>query len=135
MSVTLRVYGDDSGETHLGNIDFPSEDRCPDGRLVLRALRDVPTTTLSIGEMMERRPTRDLHPPPRRQFVIVVRGQFEITTTAGDVHRFGPGDCLFADDMDSKGHTFEDVGDDLLITMTVGVDPDWKIPAAHHEGR
>jgi hypothetical protein len=57
-----------------------------------------------------------------------MQGVFEVTTTAGDSYRFGPGDCLFADDVGTRGHTFEDVGDEPLVGILVAIDPDWKAP-------
>jgi hypothetical protein len=122
-----RVYADDAGQTHLARIDLPApDDRDGGGRRV--ELVDAPTTTLSITEMLERRPTRDLHPPPRRQLLVILGGEFEITTTSGDRQRFQPGDCIFVDDLGSEGHTFADVGEDPLITLQIGIASDWKWP-------
>jgi hypothetical protein len=123
------VYGDEVGETHLTKLQLSAETLGDNGRAVRRGLENVPATTVGMGEMLERRPTQDLHTAPRRQLVIVLRGAFEITTTMGDHYRFGPGDCLFADDLDTKGHTFEDVGDEFLETISVGISTDWEIPA------
>ena len=45
----------------------------------------------------------DYHVAPRRQWVIVVSGIIEIDC-AGGCRRFGPGDILFMDDLEGKGH-------------------------------
>ncbi len=127
LSVT-RVYGDGGGDTHLAAVDLPPEAPHPSGGGRSVELADVPATTLALTEMRERRQTRGFHPPPRRQLVVVVQGAFEIATSAGDRRRFGPGDCLLADDAGSSGHTFEDVGDEPLITVQIGVADDWKFP-------
>jgi hypothetical protein len=91
-------------------------------------LRDVPATTIFLNQLTGRIAPQGFHPAPRRQLVVVLRGAFEITTTQGQRARFGPGDCLFADDLESKGHTFEDVGDEPLVSLTVGLLPDWHWP-------
>jgi hypothetical protein len=91
-----------------------------------RGLSDIPATTLSVSRLTERRPDQGLHQPPRRQVVVVLRGALEVTTTAGDRYRFGPGDCLLADDRDTKGHITRDVGEELLMTMTIGIPADWE---------
>jgi hypothetical protein len=120
----FRVYADDSGATHLAPIDLPQVSGAP-RRL---GLRDIPATTITIGELLERKPDGGLHTPPRRQVVVVLRGELEVTTTSGDQQRFGPGDCLLADDLDSQGHTTRDVGSDRLRTLTVGITSDWEPP-------
>jgi hypothetical protein len=122
-----RVYADDAGDTHLVSIELTDDDPgAGEPRRV--SLSGIPTSTMSMTKLLERRPFFAWHPAPRRQFVVVLRGAFEITTTAGDRQRFGPGDCLLADDVDTQGHTFEDVGDERLVTMTVGVSADWECP-------
>lgn len=119
----VRVHPDKSGDTVLSNVSLSTE---PSGA---SALRGVPVTTATFVALAQRAPFARLHPPPRRQFVVVLRGRFEVTTTSGMSATFGPGDCLLADDLDSPGHTFEDVGEEPLVTLQVGVAPDWEPPS------
>jgi hypothetical protein len=123
----LRVWADISGETHLTPIDLPAIES-PVGSTTRFGLGDIPTTTLTIGRLAERKFDQGWHTPPRRQIVVVLRGALEVTTTTGDCQRFGPGDCLLADDLDSKGHITRDVGDEQLATLTIGIPGDWEIP-------
>ena len=120
------MFADDAGETHFAAIVLVDDEDTGSGPS--RSLLDVPTTTIAITEMLGARPTRDLHPPPRRQLVIVLQGAFEVTTSLGVTQRFETGDCLLVDDVEGKGHTFADVGDDPLITVQVGIAADWQIP-------
>jgi hypothetical protein len=128
----LRVHADESGETHLTRIELPDAARTDDGMgsPLRRVLGEIPTTTMSINENLERRPKMDLHPAPRRQLVILLRGGFEIVTTTGESHRFEPGECLLADDVGYVGHYHEDCGDEPTITITVGIPDDWVVPGA-----
>jgi hypothetical protein len=121
-----RVYADDTGETRLARLELPL--RADDDGPRRCGLPDVPATTVSISELLETKPDTGLHPAPRRQFVVVLRGELEVTTTSGDAQRFGPGDCLFADDVDTKGHFTREVGSDPLSTLTIGVARDWEFP-------
>jgi hypothetical protein len=127
--VIARVFAGQDGETHLAVLELPVAEGAGPG-LSQQGLRDIPTTTLGITEMLEKRRSWDLHPAPRRQLVVVVRGAFEVTTTDGDRKRFRPGDCLFADDLDSKGHGFADVGDERMMTFQIGIDDAWQWPGA-----
>jgi hypothetical protein len=129
MPKVTRVYADSSGETYLAPVELP-EQRAADGSVASRTLRDIPITTLDMGQLFRRQPPVDLHPAPRRQFVVVLRGAFEVTTTGGECERFEAGDCLLADDVDGKGHLFADVGEEPLSTLRIGVSPDWKCPGS-----
>jgi hypothetical protein len=126
----VRVHADETGETRLSTIELPEANRAEDGygAPLRRVLANIPTTTMMLNENLERRPKVELHPAPRRQLVVLVQGEFEITTTSGDRRRFRPGDCLLADDLGTKGHVHEDVGDDFSITIAVGIPDDWHFP-------
>jgi hypothetical protein len=128
--VTLRitrVYADDAGETHFDSIDLAAQEHLQD-RARSAGLASIPTTTMVISEMLERRPAWGLHAAPQRQLLVVLRGAFQITTSRGDRKRFQHGDCVLVEDLDGKGHAFEDVGDELLAMLFIGVEGDWQWP-------
>lgn len=47
----------------------------------------------------------DFHTPPRRQFVITLVGAVELQVGDGSTRVFGPGDVLFAEDVEGEGHS------------------------------
>ncbi|HWC01941.1 MAG TPA: hypothetical protein VHF87_04155 [Methylomirabilota bacterium] len=53
---------------------------------------------------------QDWHPAPRRQWVIILRGQLEIGLGDGSMRRFGPGDARLVEDTTGRGHTTRVVG-------------------------
>jgi hypothetical protein len=57
---------------------------------------------VTIARLLGRRPDDGLHTAPRRQVVAVLRGALEVTTTTGESRCLRAGDCLLADDVDSK---------------------------------
>ena len=120
-----RVFGDEMGETHLSRVELPPADESSPRAL---SIRDIPATTCTVTELLERKPDNGLHVPPRRQLVVVLRGALEITTTSGECQRLEPGDCLLADDLDARGHATRQVGDGDLSTITVGIAPEWRAP-------
>src|SRR5207245_1129531 len=91
-------------------------------------LSDVPATTVNIIELLEWRPRLQAHPPPRRQWVIILQGAMEVSTKTGERRRFERGDCLLAEDMTGTGHETEDAGDERLVTLNIGVPDDWHCP-------
>ena len=126
-----RVVADEGGQTHFADVVLPSLPDPGDGVGGRRlSLRDIPTTTLNINEMVDPLGTVDYHVAPRRQMIVVLRGAFEITTSLGERKRFERGDCLLAEDVVGEGHRFEDVGDEPMATLAIGISLDWEAPDA-----
>ncbi|MEV6099679.1 hypothetical protein [Nocardia sp. NPDC051981] len=51
------------------------------------------------------------HPAPARQWVVMLRGVIEVTTSDGERRRFAPGDLVLAADTEGRGHTTVAVGE------------------------
>ncbi|GAB0104341.1 hypothetical protein JMUB6875_33150 [Nocardia sp. JMUB6875] len=51
------------------------------------------------------------HPAPARQWVVMLRGAIEVTTSDGARRRFAPGDLVLAADTEGRGHTTVAVGE------------------------
>lgn len=52
----------------------------------------------------------DWHNAPQAWYLIVVQGASEVTTSDGQVRRFGPGSVVLLDDTTGKGHRTRAVG-------------------------
>ncbi|MGH3200830.1 MAG: hypothetical protein ACRDP5_02045 [Streptosporangiaceae bacterium] len=124
----VRMFSGDAGHTTFADLEVPGPEVSFHGDPRSHALRDIPATTVNLTELLEWRPKLDLHPPPRRQWVIILQGAMEISTTSGERRRFEPGDCLLAEDLHGHGHWTEDVGQDRLVTLNVGVPDSWRWP-------
>lgn len=124
----VRIYTGDAGRTTFADLAIPGPVVSFDGDPRSHALRGIPATTVNIVELLEWRPRLDLHPPPRRQWVIILQGAMEISTTSGERRRFEPGDCLLAEDTQGEGHRTDDVGEDRLVTLNIGVPDGWHWP-------
>jgi len=61
----------------------------------------------------------DWHHAPRRQFVITLSGEMEITVGDGTKRHFGPGDVLFAQDLTGHGHVTQIVGNQPRTSATI----------------
>ncbi len=53
-----------------------------------------------------------VHPSPRRQTLIVLRGSVEVTASDGEVRRFTAGDVWRMEDVQGKGHHTRVLGDE-----------------------
>jgi hypothetical protein len=59
------------------------------------------------------------HPPPRRQFVVILDGEFELETTDGDRRRFRPGEMLLVEDLEGRGHVTRVLTDGAASFMAI----------------
>src|SRR5215472_14705311 len=98
MKVT-RVYADDSGESHFGEIEYPLRDAGQIGRLS----EPVPAKSV-IFRTNEPSYDFDWHVAPRRQFIILLDGSIEIEVSDGNKRTFTAGQVLLVEDITGKGH-------------------------------
>ena len=61
----------------------------------------------------------DWHPAPRRQFIVNLTGEVEITASDGEVRRFGPGTIMLAEDTTGKGHLSRATSDQARQSLFV----------------
>ena len=123
------MWAGDAGHTTFAEVEVPGPAVRAEG-VLNHCLRDIPATTVNIIELLEWRPRLDLHPPPRRQWVIILQGAMEISTTSGERRRFERGDLLLAEDMHGPGHRTDDVGEERLVTLNIGVPDSWRCPGS-----
>lgn len=110
-----RIYTDAAGETHL-------EDVTP---AMKPADHAATMSELIAGRGVIFRETNgahyfvDWHNAPRRQFVVNLSGEVEITVSDGTTRRFGPGTILLAEDVTGKGHISRGVGNADRISLFI----------------
>ena len=97
-----RIYSDKSGESHFEKIDIDLTEEGPLGALseVFKA-RAVQFRENSADYYW------DYHNPPSKQFIILLDGVIEITTSLGEKRLFSGGDILLLEDLEGKGHRTE----------------------------
>jgi len=101
-----RIYADPNGETHLQDVEPPMKD----------AGNASTMSELIAGKGVIFRETNseeyfiDWHNAPRRQFVVNLTGEVEITVSDGEKRHFGPGSILLAEDVTGTGHISRGVG-------------------------
>jgi hypothetical protein len=98
MRVTRISTGSD-GETHFDELEIALTDAGAIGRL--SAL--VPATGLIFRETSPDY-DYDWHPAPRRQYIVLLDGEIEITVGDGETRRFHGGDVLLVEDTTGRGH-------------------------------
>lgn len=99
-----RLYTDSNGESRFEEVEVPLGDSGPIGHLSERyQVKDV-QFRVNDGDY-----DWDFHNAPARQFIILLDGEIEITTSLGEKRKFGGGDILLVEDTEGKGHRTKNV--------------------------
>lgn len=122
-----RIYTGEDGETHFDKVVVNFK--------VFQYANDVPPVWVQTSG---RRPADSVHfmaaptgwdgsanhPPPRRQFFVVLTGAVAFTATDGETKIFHPGQILLMDDHIGKGHGSFNAGQGVAIVMAVPLPDD-----------
>ena len=121
-----RLVADADGETHLVDVELPTEVHPDSG--VSRI--EIPVTRMVYVEYPPDRAEvmSGWHSTPLpRHFMVSVSGGFEVTTTSGDTKGFAPGDWLLCDDLEGKGHRTRGLGEPR-VNLVLDIPEDWPVP-------
>ncbi len=94
-----RLYSDSAGESRFEDVKIGLTDQGPVGYLSSKfGVKDIQF------RLNEPDYDWDFHNAPSRQFIILLDGDIEITTSLGETRKFSGGDILLAEDTTGKGH-------------------------------
>lgn len=117
MHVT-RVYADLDGESHFADIDIPLADS---GALGFMSECQPATGVI----FRENGPDYDdRHCAPRRQYIVLLDGEIEITTSDDETRRFVGGDVLLVEDTAGKGHRTRQIRPERRRSLFIPLDPE-----------
>jgi hypothetical protein len=101
----LRIFADDSGETHMQDVDIPlSARKLFADNPPFRLSDNFPASWVNICHIPAGMNEVDWHNPPRRLLVLWLTGEVEFETSDGDIRRLPPGSVVMAEDTTGKGH-------------------------------
>ncbi len=100
-----RIYAGPDGNSHFEDVDVPLNKGRGD-----QQVSELVEGAGIVFRVSGRAYDLDWHPGSRRQFVITLEGEGDVVASDGTTRRFGPGDIMLADDMNSKGHLSKAVG-------------------------
>lgn len=98
MNLT-RVYADDQGESHFGDVLLELTDAGEIGSLS----EAIPATSV-IFRTNTAGYDYQWHVAPRRQFIVLLDGAIEIEVSDGALRSFRGGDVLLMEDTSGRGH-------------------------------
>ena len=117
----VRLYATSDGGSKFEDVEVVGQpSHVVDGVPPLILSPPFPVSALVFVEMPKE--AVDFHPDvahvaPRRQWVIVLSGQAEVTASNGDRRQFGPGDAVLVEDTVGQGHVTTPLTPDLRIVM------------------
>ena len=100
----VRLFSDENGDSRFGEVEVPLGDSGPIGYLSDRY--EVKDIQFRINDADY---DWDFHNAPARQFIILLDGEIEITTSLGEIRKFSGGDILLVEDTTGKGHRTRNV--------------------------
>ena len=109
----VRMYTGADGQSHFEEVDLPFDLSQEAQRTDIQGSLGIQFVSQPPGFVI------DMHPAPRRQYVITLQGQVEIVLGDGTTRRFGPGDVFLAEDLTGEGHITRIVGDVARISAQI----------------
>jgi hypothetical protein len=95
----IRVYADESGESHFADQEVELKDAGPIGRLS----ETIPARGV-IFRKNDSGYDYDWHVAPQRQFIVLLDGVIEIEVSDGERRTFRAGEILLMEDTMGRGH-------------------------------
>lgn len=99
MISVVRIYSDESGESHFQDVEIPLKESGMVGKLSV----EVRIKSLIFREVASSYDW-DFHCAPQRQYIVLLDGEIEIETSLGKKRKFRGGDILLVEDTTGKGH-------------------------------
>ena len=112
---TVRMYTGEDGQSHFEELDLHFDPSQEAQRTDVQAALGIQFVYQPPGFVI------DMHPAPRRQYVVTLQGHAEIVLGDGTTRRFGPGDVLLAEDLTGQGHVTRVVGDVTRISAQISI--------------
>src|SRR4051794_38278569 len=106
-----HVYSDDAGRSHQRLVTLRTERTSTGGTDISEMTPVLPVRGVLLRDVLQSDEHIEPHTPPRRQFVLQLRGSAEIITSDGEVGVIAQGDVLFVEDISGEGHRFKPVQD------------------------
>jgi uncharacterized cupin superfamily protein len=116
MKIT-RLYTGTDGKSHFEDVDIPLNEY-QSGEQQSESINATGIVLRETSGQLD----MDWHNAPRRQFVITLAGEGEITVGDGTSRRFGPGDIMLAEDTTGQGHITRGVNNQPRTSIFVTLD-------------
>jgi hypothetical protein len=111
-----RLFADEQGESRFEEVRVELTDKGPIGHL-----SEVWNVREVIFRINDAGYDWDFHNAPQRQFIILLDGEIEITSSLGESRTFKGGDVLLVEDIVGKGHKTRNVKKQIRKSILIKI--------------
>lgn len=130
--VIVRVYSDDSGETHLETLRLTGEVRRSNvSSSTAWWSEPLGTKAATWRRVIEEAPSTEPHCAPCRQLIVLLSGAVEIEVSTGARERIAAGSLILVEDVKGKGHITRAADEQTRVTLMLELD-DKPLPFGAH---
>jgi uncharacterized cupin superfamily protein len=119
----MRIFTGPDGESHFEDVEIAVTAATPAFNSTLKdAIKrsaTIPATGISFNEYPPGMDWGGRHTAPRRQFVVILEGSWEFTSSQGITRRLTAGAILLVEDTTGKGHFSKVVGRKILKNVVI----------------
>jgi|SRR5690242_19330142 len=117
-----RLFTDANGASRFSDleIELTAGFAVPPAEPLYRAQFLAPESTFWIGAPISWKGDT-AHPAPRRAIFVTARGEYQVTTSGGEVRRFPAGSVLLLEDTTGVGHSTTITSKEDCIVFAVGL--------------
>jgi quercetin dioxygenase-like cupin family protein len=112
-----NLYCDAQGESHWRDVHVAWVEENDAGRLSAR----FPATGI-IFRQTQAEHDRPWHPAPRRQYIINLDAEVELTASDGESRVIGAGEVILVEDTTGKGHLSKSVNNQMRHSIFVPIE-------------
>jgi hypothetical protein len=118
----VRLHADKNGQTHFEDavLKLDEADYRPPAPLMFVS-HAYPSDGVQFIRLPSGWAADSLH-PPKKQFLICLKGHIEMTASDGKTRSFGPGDSVLMEDVGGNGHRSRVKGADECLAAVIPVD-------------
>jgi hypothetical protein len=116
-----RLYTGPDGVSHWVDEKLQLASRGTQGLEALMATAQIGDVKGSFVAMLKAGATEDWHVAPRRQFMVCLRGNVEVTAGDGQKRSLKPGEFALLEDTSGKGHITHAAGKDDHVALALPV--------------
>ncbi len=97
-TIITRIYTDDKGETHFGNLTVPLQS------VAIGQISDKFSANGMYIRTMPANYQTDWHNTETNQYVVILSGGVQMEVSNGEQRNFVTGDIILCEDQEGKGH-------------------------------
>ena len=115
----FHLYADEAGQSHWREFEIALSERlfAPPAQRIFVSATEAAANLVFLR--LEAGWNEPVHPTPRRQTLIALRGRVEVTASDGDVRQIASGDVWRMEDIAGKGHHTRVVSEEAFEAAVV----------------